>query len=102
MQNLSSIHRLGEKFRGWIGSTWWTSNFENRKIIRKSTSAVDFGPSKSQNRFAHAKLRLHVSLEVTRRNGLSSWKIIFFLAAGMLSGNWGGHYVCEIFGKVDF
>ena len=39
---------------------------------------------------------------LTRRNGLSSWRVIFFVAAGMLSGKLTANYVIEIFGKVDF
>ena len=42
------------------------------KISRKVTSAEDFGASKTQNRFAHAKLALRGMTHMTRRDGLSS------------------------------
>ena len=72
------------------------------KNLRKLTSAVEFGPSKLQNRIAYAKLALHVGLEVTRRDGLSSWIVILFMAAGMLIGNSGGNYVYENFENMIF
>ena len=39
--------------------------------------------------------------EVTRRDGLSSWRVIFFVAAGMLSGKWGANYIAKSDGKVQ-
>ena len=42
------------------------------KIRRKVMSADDFGASKTQNRFAHAKLALRGITHMTRRDGLSS------------------------------
>ena len=37
---------------------------------------------------------------MTRRDGLSSWRIIFFAAAGMLSGKSGANYVAKSYAKV--
>ena len=51
------------------------------------------GPQHQQNRFAHAKLALRVDTEVTRRDGLSSWRVMFFVSAGMLSGKSTKNYV---------
>ena len=50
-----------------------------------------------QNRFAYAKKALTMHTEVTRRDDLSSWRVIFFVAAGMLSGKSTANYV-DIFG----
>ena len=55
-----------------------------------------------QNRVAYAKRARLTYTEVTRRDGLSSWRVIFFVAVGMLSGTWTANYVVEMFGKVDF
>ena len=37
---------------------------------------------------------------MTRRDGLSSWRVILFVAAGMLSGKLGANYVAKSDGKV--
>ena len=39
---------------------------------------------------------------MARRDGLSSWSVIFFVAAGMLSGKYTANYVMKHFGKVEF
>ena len=46
-----------------------------------------------QNRFAYAKKALLTYTEVTRRDGLSSWRVIFFVAVGMLSGKSARKYI---------
>lgn len=37
-----------------------------------------------------------------RRYGLSSWRVIFYVAEGMLSGKWGGNYVAKSDVTVNF
>ena len=49
-----------------------------------------------QNRFAYAKRASLTYTEVTRRDGLSSWRVIFFVAAGMLSGKSTVNLLCKI------
>ena len=44
---------------------------------------------------------LRAAAEVTRRDGLSSWRVIFFVAAGMLSDKLGINYVYFLDGKVE-
>ena len=68
---------------------------------QKSMFPGNWEPQHQRNRFAHAKLALRAYSEVTRRDGLSSWRVIFFVAVGMLSGNSGTNYVAKIFG-VEF
>ena len=43
---------------------------------------------------------LCAAAEVTRRDGSSSWRVILFVAAGMLSGKSGINYVYFSGGKV--
>ena len=52
-----------------------------------------------QNRFAYTKRALLTCTEVTRRDGLSSWRVIFFVAAGMWSDKSTVNYVGDFFGK---
>ena len=57
---------------------------------------VDFqaaGHFENAKSLADAKLALRAHVEVTRRDGLSSWRVILFVAAGMLSGKSGANYV---------
>ena len=89
MQSLRSRNRASKNLQGCQFSPAGVRKLRITKNLRKLTSAVDFGPSKSQNRFAHAKLGLHVGVEVIRRDGLSSRRVILFVAAGMLTGKAG-------------
>ena len=58
MQNLSSIHRLSEKFEWWIGFHCPGGTFEkNMKFWWKVMNPWDFWRSNLQNRFAKAKKR---------------------------------------------
>ena len=102
MQNLSSIHRLSEKFKWRTGFHGWGGKFENDKCCWKVTSVVEKWLSKMQNRFADAKMALRGTTEVTRRDGLSSLKNNILSAVGMLSGSWGGNYVIVFGRKVGF
>ena len=65
---------------GAVSRTCW--NFTKIAI------SEGLGPSTQQNRFADAN-RPQQASEVTRRDGLSSWRVILLLAAGMLSGKAG-------------
>ena len=75
--------------------------FENDAISLKSDVSVEKLPSKIQNRFADAKLALRGTTDVIRRDGLSSWREILFMAVGMLSCNSASQYLF-FFGKVEF
>ena len=57
------------------------------EISRKLSISKPLGHFKLAKSFADAKLALRGHEEVTRRDGLSSWRVILFVAAGMLSGN---------------
>ena len=62
---------------------------------------VDFqaaGALQNAKSFADAKLALRAHVEVIRRDGLSSWRVIFFVAAGMLSGKSAANYMAN-FGR---
>ena len=58
-------------------------------ICRKATSGDENYLPTIQNRFAHAKFALRRILEVSRRDGLSSWRIILYGPVGMSSCSWG-------------
>ena len=75
-------------------------NFEKHEICWKLTSPGSKWRLKIQNRFADAKLALRGTIEVTRRDGLSSLKSNTRSAVGMLSGSWGGTYVWQVGWKM--
>ena len=62
---------------------------EKSKIRRKLASAGPNGPQNQQITFADAN-RPQVIQEVTRRDGLSSWRVILYTAVEKLSGSQGG------------
>ena len=43
---------------------------------------------------------LRAAAELLRRDGLSSWRIIFFVAAGMVSGKCSANFVYDGGGKI--
>ena len=104
MQRLSSIHRRWTKstsprfrhgaplfpscryrvFNDFVKQ----SPCESRRVLDISKFAQD-NPGQSW-----------ALLDMTRRDGLSSWRVIFFVAAGMLNDKSGGNYVHVYVGKV--
>ena len=49
---------------------------------------------------AETWLTVHRPWQVTRRDGLSSWRVILFVAAGMMRGKSAANYVANFGGKV--
>ena len=56
------------------------------EFSRKYAISMPLRLQNQQIRFADANRPPHGNSEVTRRDGLSSWRVIFFVTAGMLSG----------------
>ena len=77
---------------------WHVSHAE---ISWKIDFSWELGLQNKQNRFADANRPPPVRTpDVTRRDGSSSWRVILFVAAGMLSGKWGPNYVANMEGKL--
>ena len=78
MQKLSSIHRPRKKIEvrtglhHAVGAPWWTCKM---MIFELRWHRTELSPRAFESPF-----------KLTRRNGLSSWKVILFVTAGMLSG----------------
>ena len=71
---------------------------ENIKVAAKEIKGPKIGsPDQVIQGFVKAKKALRVNTEVTRRDGLSSWRVMLFVAAGMLSGKSAAKSV-DIFG----
>ena len=87
MQNCSSIHRIYKKIDLRQGFAWWHPCLQ---VVYGRHYACFF--VELCRRFAcyceGVELAARV-FNVTRKDGLSSWRVILYVAAGMLSGKSG-------------